>query len=98
MEYAVENRLVRCIPKDVQYLFPQGCIVHCRYILFNRICFNFFLESLKNHHVHRRAGLPAKFWVTIAFLIVGFHLYLAKLIYSECFKEKDIVRSKIYMS
>lgn len=55
-------------------------------------------ESLKNHHVHRRAGLPAKFWVTIAFLIVGFHLYLAKLIYSECFKEKDIVRSKIYMS
>ena len=60
--------------------------------------FQFFLESLKNHHVHRRAGLPAKFWVTIAFLIVGFHLYLAKLIYSECFKEKDIVRSKIYMS
>lgn len=55
-------------------------------------------ESLKNHHVHRRSGLPAKFWVTIAFLIVGFHLYLAKLIYSECFKEKDIVRSKIYMS
>ncbi|KAL9979443.1 hypothetical protein ACROYT_G017114 [Oculina patagonica] len=55
-------------------------------------------ESLKNHHVHHRSGLPAKFWVTIAFLIVGFHLYLAKLIYSECFKEKDIVRSKIYMS
>ncbi|CAH3168237.1 unnamed protein product [Porites lobata] len=55
-------------------------------------------ESLKNRHVHHRSGLPAKFWVTIAFLIVGFHLYLAKLIYSECFKEKDIVRSKIYMS
>jgi len=55
-------------------------------------------ESLKNHHIHHRSGLPAKFWVTIAFLIVGFHLYLAKLIYSECFKEKDIVRSKIYMS
>lgn len=35
MKYAVENRLVRCIPKDVQYLFPQGCIVHFRYILFN---------------------------------------------------------------
>jgi len=58
----------------------------------------FVLESLKNHHIHHRSGLPAKFWVTIAFLIVGFHLYLAKLIYSECFKEKDIVRSKIYMS
>lgn len=55
-------------------------------------------ESLKSHHVRHRSGLPPKFWVTIAFLIVGFHLYLAKLIYSECFKEKDIVRSKIYMS
>ena len=60
--------------------------------------FVFSTESLKNHHIHHRSGLPAKFWVTIAFLIVGFHLYLAKLIYSECFKEKDIVRSKIYMS
>lgn len=62
------------------------------------LCLVFSTESLKNHHIHHRSGLPAKFWVTIAFLIVGFHLYLAKLIYSECFKEKDIVRSKIYMS
>ncbi|XP_068704275.1 uncharacterized protein KIAA2013 homolog [Montipora foliosa] len=54
-------------------------------------------ESLKNHARHR-SRLPTKFWVTIAFLIIGFHLYLAKIIYSECFKEKESVRSKIYMS
>ncbi|EDO47766.1 predicted protein, partial [Nematostella vectensis] len=54
-------------------------------------------ESLKQHHVyHHHVGLPAKFWVTIAFLIVAFHLYLVKLIYAECFKEP--IRSKIYMS
>lgn len=73
-------------------LFPRIVLSILTWIVF------FFSESLKNHHVHHRSGLPAKFWVTIAFLIVGFHLYLAKLIYSECFKEKDIVRSKIYMS
>lgn len=55
------------------------------------------LESLK-HRARHRARLPTKFWVTVAFLIVAFHLYLAKIIYSECFKEKENVRSKIYMS
>lgn len=54
-------------------------------------------ESLK-HHARHRARLPTKFWVAVAFLVVGFHLYLAKIIYSECFKEKENVRSKIYMS
>ncbi|XP_031550288.1 uncharacterized protein KIAA2013 homolog [Actinia tenebrosa] len=53
-------------------------------------------ESLKHHHVFHHVGLPAKFWVSIVFLIVAFHLYLVKLIYSECFKEP--IRSKVYVS
>jgi hypothetical protein len=31
--------------------------------------------------------LPATFWASVAFLIIGFHLYLVKLIYTECHRE-----------
>lgn len=34
---------------------------------------------------HSLGGLPTFFWVTICFLIVVFHLFLGKLIYSEYF-------------
>ena len=60
--------------------------------------FLFFSQESLKHHARHRARLPTKFWVAVAFLVVGFHLYLAKIIYSECFKEKENVRSKIYMS
>ncbi|KAK3726969.1 hypothetical protein QZH41_014712 [Actinostola sp. cb2023] len=53
-------------------------------------------ESLRHHHMFHHVGLPAKFWVSIVFLIVAFHLYLVKLIYYECFKEP--IKSKIYVS
>lgn len=36
-----------------------------------------------HRHGHRLGGLPALFWVSITFLIVVFHLFLAKLIYNE---------------
>ncbi|XP_064477636.1 uncharacterized protein KIAA2013 homolog isoform X1 [Ornithodoros turicata] len=36
-----------------------------------------------HRHGHQLGGLPALFWVSIAFLIVVFHLFLAKLIYNE---------------
>ncbi|XP_046859129.1 uncharacterized protein KIAA2013 homolog [Xenia sp. Carnegie-2017] len=36
--------------------------------------------------------LPATFWAFIAFLIIAFHLYLVKLIYSECYRETRSVR------
>jgi len=34
-------------------------------------------------HGHQLGGLPAIFWLSIVFLIVIFHLFLAKLIYNE---------------
>lgn len=36
-----------------------------------------------HRHGHQLGGLPAFFWVSIAFLIAVFHLFLAKLIYNE---------------
>lgn len=36
-----------------------------------------------HRHGHQLGGLPALFWVSIAFLIVVFHLFLAKLVYNE---------------
>uniref|UniRef100_A0A914VT87 Transmembrane protein n=1 Tax=Plectus sambesii TaxID=2011161 RepID=A0A914VT87_9BILA len=34
-------------------------------------------------HGHRLGGLPTLFWVTLAFLIIAFHLFLFKLVYNE---------------
>lgn len=36
-----------------------------------------------HRHGHKLGGLPAIFWLSIVFLIVIFHLFLAKLIYNE---------------
>lgn len=36
-----------------------------------------------HRHGHQLGGLPAMFWLSIVFLIVIFHLFLAKLIYNE---------------
>lgn len=36
-----------------------------------------------HRHGHQLGGLPAIFWLSIVFLIVIFHLFLAKLIYNE---------------
>lgn len=36
-----------------------------------------------HRHGHQLGGLPTLFWVSITFLIVVFHLFLAKLIYNE---------------
>ncbi|OQR67549.1 hypothetical protein BIW11_04743 [Tropilaelaps mercedesae] len=36
-------------------------------------------------HGHQLGGLPALFWATFAFLVVLFHLFLARIIYNEYF-------------
>lgn len=36
-------------------------------------------------HGHQLGGLPALFWATFAFLVVVFHLFLARIIYNEYF-------------
>ncbi|GAB6026641.1 hypothetical protein CHUAL_013048 [Chamberlinius hualienensis] len=36
-----------------------------------------------HRHGHHLGGLPALFWVSIAFLVLVFHLFLFKLIYNE---------------
>lgn len=36
-----------------------------------------------HRHGHQLGGLPIFFWITIIFLVVIFHVFLAKLIYNE---------------
>lgn len=51
---------------------------------------DFIQKVWKDTHFQSRNShsfLPATFWVTVAFLIIGFHLYLVKLIYTECHRE-----------
>lgn len=36
-----------------------------------------------HRHGHHLGGLPLIFWVSLGFLILIFHLFLAKLIYNE---------------
>ncbi|XP_035825941.1 uncharacterized protein KIAA2013 homolog isoform X2 [Aplysia californica] len=46
-------------------------------------------------HGHHFGGLPTIFWVSIAFLIVVFHLFLFKLIYNEyCQGQERFTRSR----
>ncbi|KAK6191702.1 hypothetical protein SNE40_003319 [Patella caerulea] len=46
-------------------------------------------------HGHHFGGLPTLFWVSIAFLILIFHLFLFKLIYNEyCQGQERYARSK----
>lgn len=47
-----------------------------------------------HRHGHQLGGLPALFWVSIAFLIVVFHLFLAKLIYNEYCGSQDKSRGR----
>ena len=59
----------------------------------------FFLAPAHEQHVlelHRHGarlgGLPAIFWVSIAFLILVFHLFLFRLIYNEYCAQPDKYR------
>ncbi|KAK7098672.1 hypothetical protein V1264_002919 [Littorina saxatilis] len=45
-------------------------------------------------HGHHFGGLPTLFWVSIAFLIVIFHMFLFKLIYNEYCQGQDRYRSR----
>ncbi|KAH9519222.1 hypothetical protein Btru_074997 [Bulinus truncatus] len=46
-------------------------------------------------HGHHFGGLPTIFWVSIAFLIIVFHLFLFKLIYNEyCQGQERFTRSR----
>nr|KAG5709089.1 hypothetical protein BaRGS_028545 [Batillaria attramentaria] len=45
-------------------------------------------------HGHHFGGLPTLFWVSIAFLIIVFHLFLFKLIYNEYCQGQDRYRSR----
>ncbi|CAE1324617.1 unnamed protein product [Acanthosepion pharaonis] len=46
-------------------------------------------------HGHKFGGLPTLFWVSIAFLVIVFHLFLFKLIYNEyCQGQEIFSRSK----
>ncbi|XP_046367670.1 uncharacterized protein KIAA2013 homolog [Haliotis rufescens] len=48
-----------------------------------------------HRHGHHFGGLPTLFWVSIAFLIIIFHLFLFKLIYNEyCQGQDRYARSK----
>ncbi|XP_037556868.1 uncharacterized protein KIAA2013 homolog isoform X1 [Dermacentor silvarum] len=48
-----------------------------------------------HRHGHQLGGLPALFWVSITFLIVVFHLFLAKLIYNEyCGSSQEKTRGR----
>lgn len=47
-----------------------------------------------HRHGHQLGGLPALFWVSIAFLIVVFHLFLIKLIYNEYCATSDKIRGR----
>lgn len=61
------------------------------YRKYNSLIFIFcFIAPAHEHHVialhkhgHHFGGLPTIFWVSIAFLVVIFHLFLCKLIYNE---------------
>lgn len=51
---------------------------------------DFIQKIWKDTHFQSREShsfLPATFWASVAFLIIGFHLYLVKLIYTECHRE-----------
>lgn len=46
-------------------------------------------------HGHHFGGLPTIFWVSIAFLVIVFHLFLVKLIYNEyCQAQERFTRSR----
>ncbi|KAK7500506.1 hypothetical protein BaRGS_00008413 [Batillaria attramentaria] len=45
-------------------------------------------------HGHHFGGLPTLFWVSIAFLIIVFHLFLFKLIYNEYCQGQDRYRNR----
>ncbi|XP_026478409.1 uncharacterized protein KIAA2013 homolog [Ctenocephalides felis] len=45
-------------------------------------------------HGHRLGGLPTLFWVSICFLIIIFHVFLCKLIMTECCDPPDKYRGR----
>jgi len=48
-----------------------------------------------HRHGHHLGGLPTMFWISIAFLVVIFHLFLFKLIYNEyCGNHTDKFRAR----
>lgn len=48
-----------------------------------------------HRHGHHFGGLPTIFWVSIAFLIIVFHLFLFKLIYNEyCQAQERFTKSR----
>ncbi|KAL5007089.1 hypothetical protein ScPMuIL_015895 [Solemya velum] len=48
-----------------------------------------------HRHGHHFGGLPTLFWVSIAFLILIFHMFLVKLIYNEyCQAQERFTRSR----
>lgn len=56
----------------------------------------FFSAPAHEHHIialhkhgHHFGGLPTIFWVSIAFLIFIFHMFLCKLIYNEYCQGQD---------
>ncbi|XP_015115145.1 uncharacterized protein KIAA2013 homolog [Diachasma alloeum] len=45
-------------------------------------------------HGHQLGGLPTFFWVSICFLIVVFHMFLCKLIFTEYYDHQDRQRGR----
>ncbi|XP_054722355.1 uncharacterized protein KIAA2013 homolog [Uloborus diversus] len=48
----------------------------------------------QHRHGHQLGGLPAFFWVSVAFLIAVFHLFLAKLVYNEYCSSQEKSRGR----
>lgn len=80
------------ITSDFQHIIELKDIIHVKEIA-EAPAHEHHILAL-HRHGHQLGGLPALFWVSIVFLIVVFHLFLAKLIYNEYCGNQDKSRGR----
>ncbi|XP_067128710.1 uncharacterized protein KIAA2013 homolog [Centruroides vittatus] len=80
------------ITSDFQHIIELKHVIHVKEIA-EAPAHEHHILAL-HRHGHQLGGLPALFWVSIVFLIVVFHLFLAKLIYNEYCGNQDKSRGR----